>query len=753
MIRHRPAGRGHAYLLEPDQRVPVIPVAGEPVELRATTRGEVAPPIVDLWVDGARSAHAMEPAPVSDGTAPRSSEGHLAAAANGRVAPGLRAWRCVLPPMGAGTRLRYRFRSGDRPGDPVRPTRVHRVTVAGWVTGAGRLAVDGPAQRIVDGSVEWLVADGVAHRVRFAMRLTPGSHVVGFGERFDTIDQAGRRLDAVVFEQYKAQGARTYLPVPFAIVVGPRGEPAWGFHVRTSARTWYDVGATDPARLTVEVALDPWADGPVEVAVALYGGTPRDVLRAFLDEIGAPVVPPDWILRPWLSGNEWNTDARIRREVQRSLDEGIPVGVVVIEAWADESTFVAFRDARYEVHPDGAPHRLADFTFPPDGAWPDPKGLVDWLHERDVRVLLWQIPLVKARQPAGSQARADQEALIARGFAVREADGRPYRNRGWWFPGAVLPDWTNPDARAWWLAKRRYLVDEVGVDGFKTDGGEHAWGDELRYSDGSRGVTANNRFANGFAAAYHELLRASGRDGVTFSRAGFTGAGATPAHWAGDEDSTWDAFRASVMAGITAGASGVFFWGWDLAGFSGEIPDAELYLRAAAMAAFCPIMQLHSEYNHHRTPSRDRTPWNIAERTGDPRALTIYRDLARLRDELVPYLAEEGRRAVAARVPLMRGLWFDWPDDPEVWAHPFQYLLGDRLLVAPVVEPGRTAWPVYLPEGTWVDAWTDEVIVGGRVVEREVPLDRIPVFRRGAEPDPRLDPIRAAGRGPGQVEG
>ena len=398
----------------------------------------------------------------------------------------------------------------------------------------------------------------------------------------------------------------------------------------------------------------------------------------------------------------------------------------MIEAWADESTFTIWRDAQYAVHADGAPHRLADFTFPADGAWPDPKGMVDWLHANGVRLLLWQIPLIKARQPAASQARADQDALIARGFAVREADGRPYRNRGWWFPGSVLPDWTNPDARAWWLAKRRYLVEELGVDGFKTDGGEHAWGDELRYADGSRGVTGNNRWANAFPAAYHELLRAAGRDdGLTFSRAGFTGAGSTPAHWAGDEDSTWEAYRASVTAGITAGASGVFTWGWDLAGFSGEIPDAELYLRSAAMAAFCPIMQLHSEYNHHRVPSRDRTPWNIAERHGDPRVLTTYRAFARLREALVPYLVEEGRRAVAERVPLMRGLWFDWPDDPAVWAHPFQYLLGDRLLVAPVVEPGATTWPVYLPAGTWVDAWTGETLDGGTTVACEAPLDRI----------------------------
>jgi len=212
-----------------------------------------------------------------------------------------------------------------------------------------------------------------------------------------------------------------------------------------------------------------------------------------------------------------------------------------------------------------------------------------------------------------------------------------------------------------------------------------------------------------------------------------------PAHWAGDEASTWAGFRASITAGITAGASGVFFWGWDLGGFSGEIPDAELYLRAAAMATFCPILQYHSEYNHHRRPSRDRTPWNIAERTGDPRVLPGYRTLARLRDRLVPYLANEAQRSVQQRVPLMRALCFDWPDDERIWESPHQYLLGDSLLVAPVVEPGIEEWPVYLPDGAWKDVWTGEDLAGGQVVTRPAPLGRIPVFRRGS--DPLLDGI------------
>jgi alpha-glucosidase (family GH31 glycosyl hydrolase) len=729
VIRHRPFGLGHPYRLEPDQRVPTIPIAGEAFELRATTDRAVRAVQVELELAGKRRRlSARHAAPES--TVATSAAGHLAAAASGKEASDRRSWVVRPDPLPFGTGLRYRFLAKRR--GRGQQTAWYSVVPARWHDEGGRLAVnspagdDGLAGRLIPGSLAWLIAEAGALRVRFALRLDAGDHVVGFGERFDTVDQRGKQLDAVVFEQYKQQGARTYLPMPFAIVVGRDG---WGFHVATSRRTWFDVAQTDSNRLWVEVALDPDQRNPL-VQVELFRGSPADVLGAFLERTGRPKLPPDWIFHPWMSGNEWNTQARVMTEVERSQREGIPAGVVVIEAWSDESTFAAFRDAKYRIHRDGAPHHLRDFRFPADGAWPDPKHMVDELHARGLKVLLWQVPLVKTHPPPTSQARCDRDVMLRRGYAVREADGRPYRNRGWWFPRALLPDFTSPQARKWWLAKRRYLVEEVGIDGFKTDGGEHAWGDDLRYADGSRGDAGNNRYPVAYAGAYHQLLAELGRDGITFSRAGFTGSAAYPCHWAGDEDSTWEAFRASITAGLTAGASGIFFWGWDLAGFSGEIPTAELYLRAAAMACFCPIMQYHSEYNHHRQPSRDRTPWNIQERTGDSRVVPIYRRFAQLREAMVPYLIEQARLAIETSRPLMRALFFEAPADPEIWNWPYQYLLGDDLLVAPVVQPGTQTWRIFLPAGKWVDAWTGSVHAGPTTVDRAVPLEEIPVYVR-----------------------
>jgi alpha-glucosidase (family GH31 glycosyl hydrolase) len=727
LIRHRPTGRGHPYLVEPDQRVPVRPSSGEPFELRATT-AQGAPDVqVEVVVAGERQLlqasrrGAAVPEVLGDYgvPAPRVEEGHLSdAVARLGERRGRESWSVVVPGLQEGQRAQYRFWSEGR------KTRWFSVESTVWRNDGGELAVvadrDDLNGRIVANSVEWLAAGGRSYKLRFALKLEAGERVVGFGERFNGLDQRGKLVDNAVFDQYKGQGARSYMPMPFAIVVGG----SFGFHLDTGRRARFDVGVSRPDAMLVEVDLEPGEVRPA-LTLRLFAGSPAAVLSRFLDDVGRPPVPPDWIYRLWMSGNEWGSQARVLEEVDRSELLGIPIGAIVIEAWSDEETFVAFNGAQYEVHRDGAPHRLSDFTFPADGPWPDPKGMVDDLHARDIKVLLWQIPLVKVHR---GQARADRETMVKRGYCVQRADGKPYRNRGWWFPGALLPDFTNPAARAWWTEKRRYLLEDVGIDGFKTDGGEHAWGSDLVYADGTHGGETNNRYPVIYAGAYHDLMRSAGVDAITFSRAGFTGSSAVPCHWAGDEDSTWEAYRASISAGLTAGACGVFFWSWDLAGFSGPVPEPELYLRAAATAALCPIMQYHSEYNHHRKPSRDRTPWNVAAQTESSSVVPLFRRFVQLRERLVPYLNDQANRCVASGKPLMRALFFEVGNDERIWDFSHQYFLGDDILVAPVTEPGVRSLSVYIPPGKWVDPWGRRTLLGPAIIEQQAPMDEIPVF-------------------------
>ena len=213
------------------------------------------------------------------------------------------------------------------------------------------------------------------------------------------------------------------------------------------------------------------------------------------------------------------------------------------------------------------------------------------------------------------------------------------------------------------------------------------------------------------------------------------GAQTRPAHWAGDQLSTFSELQAQLRAGISAGLSGILFWGFDIGGFAGPIPTAELYLRATALACFCPIMQWHSEprggqYGGMRVENNDRSPWNLAQRLGDPRVLSLGIRFARLRESLRPYLWQEAQACVRDARPLMAHLCLDWPEDAVALSTHDQFMLGRELMVAPVVEEGQTSRRVYLPEGVWEDFFTGRRHSGNQTLLADAPLERIPVFRR-----------------------
>ncbi len=735
MIRHRPFGSEHPYAATLDQRTPTIPEVGQQVTLGVLAAADVT--AVTCWwtehtADGATTTSELALSrQVPDGEAMAEhtgGEGHLAAAQAKSGRRGGHPWQVQTPPVRADVQYSYRFTAVNEHG-VQRKSRPYTVQPVQWSPDGLGSSLNLESDRLVGGSVAWRRSATGVDRVRFALRLEPGERVVGFGERFDRLDQRGHALDAVVFEQYKSQAAhgRTYLPMPFAHVTSEQG-PGWGFHVRTSRRSWYDIGACDAGQLAIEVEL---AGTPVvALDVGIYHGSPTEVLDAFLTEVGRPEELPDWVFRLWASGNEWNTQDLVMARMDSHREHDIPVGAVVIEAWSDEEGITIFRDATYEVNADGKAHTAINFTY--HGAWPDPAGMIAELHRRGIKVILWQIPLQKMRPHPQGQARADAQAMIDEGHAVLESDGRPYRNRGWWFPQALMPDLSVQRTRDWWTEKRRYLITDLDVDGFKTDGGEHAWGHDLHYADGRSGDKGNNLFPVHYARAFGDLLRSAGKPPVTFSRAGFTGTQAHGIIWAGDENSTWDAFTASITAGLTASACGILYWGWDLAGFSGPVPDPELYLRAAAAATFMPVMQYHSEFNHHRPPLRDRTPWHIQGTSGDDRVLPVFRQFSQLREALVPYLADQARRTIQSAKPLMRALFFDHPEDPTIWNHPHQYMLGDDLLINPVTAPDQHEWTTYLPAGDWVDIWTGNAITGPALHTRAVPITEIPVYCRAA---------------------
>jgi len=563
--------------------------------------------------------------------------------------------------------------------------------------------------------------NGNVRKLRINFALAENERLYGMGERFSRMEFRGCELDNYVFNQYKDQGFRTYLPVP--VVYSSAG---YGLYLGGSLYSVFRFGSTASDLMQIEADI---ASDRQSAAFWLFGGGPLELVGTFAELAGKPKLPPKWAFGPWMSSNNWDSEREVNEQLERTARHAIPSTVMVLEQWSDESSFYVFNDAGYEERSGGDRFTYDDFMFPEWGRWPDPRGMVERIHGQGIRLLLWQAPVMKFMDGvAHAQRDEDERYMVEQGFAVRQGDGSPYRIPDYeWFRGSLVPDFTNPAASEWWLGKRQYLLDELGIDGFKTDGGECVYGSELRFHDGRGGAEMRNEYPNLYIGAFHAFADRFVEGGaITFSRAGYTGAQATPLHWAGDEKSTFEAFRSTIVAGLSCGMSGIPFWGWDLGGFSGDVPTAELYVRSAAMAAFCPVMQYHAESKGQF--NMDRTPWNIAERTGRPEVLGLYKRFADIRMNLLPYIWEQARVSAATGVPLIRAMRLHYPDDERFAELATQYLFGDNLLVAPVTEEGATSAEVHFPEGRWLSLFDPEIEEGGRTKTVAADWTQIPVY-------------------------
>lgn len=545
-------------------------------------------------------------------------------------------------------------------------------------------------------------ADGRVVRVEMELSLACG-HILGTGERFDAVERTGRASNCRVVEKFTHQGEYTYLPIPFFVT-----EKGFGWYRQSDIPVELDFSGPTVFRQETE--------GTTLTCDMLWFGTPERVLRSFLNSTGRPALPPEWAFGVWISANGWNSDAEVDAQLTALQRCNYPASVMVLEQWSDEQTF-------YHWHPTH---------------WRDPAAMVRRVRDAGLHLVLWQIPVIKCEKNGkpGEALQNDIREATEKGYAVGSADGSPYHITENWFVDSMLLDFTNPDAVRWWFAKRKPLL-EMGVEGFKTDGGEFLYEKAAHLHNGATGLAAHNLYPMQYETAYRDFMKENGVNGVTFSRAGYVGAQTCPIHWAGDQTSEWSELQSQLYAGISAGLSGVLYWSFDIGGFAGPIPDAELYLRATAMGCFCPVMQWHAEPRGGQFAGglgeayvNDRSPWNLAEKMHDDRVLTVACDFARTREALRPYLWRETQYCAEHTRPMMAHLCLDYPDDPHAFAVQDEYLLGRELLVAPLTRKGEDTRAVYLPAGTWTDYFTGETHTGPCEMRVSCPLTRIPAYWR-----------------------
>lgn len=541
----------------------------------------------------------------------------------------------------------------------------------------------------------------------------------GFGEKYNKINQKGNEVINKVQEQFCFQNDKTYAPNPFFFT-----DTGFGLYLDTNEITSFKFNED-----SVEVSLNK------DTNIVVFIGEPKEIISEYMSLFEKTVLPPSWAFGIWISANRWNNQKEALEQIDKLKKYDFPASVIVLEAWSDEATFYIFNGAEYEEKENNEAFSYDDFDFS-NSVWPNPKEMINELHKAGLHLLLWQVPVYKKQgsdEIINKQNDLDKEYVIKNKLCVMNSDDSAYEiPEGHWFSGSLIPDFTNNETIKHWFGSRQYLLD-IGVDGFKTDGGEFIYSDEIKFSDGSKGAEGCNRYPLDYTKAYHNFI---GEQRVLFSRSSYAGSHTVPIHWAGDQQSQNSELKHALLAGLSAGLSGMIFWGFDLAGFAGPLPTLDLYRRATQMACFTPIMQWHSEpdggqfkeiMSGGNETNNERSPWNMAEVYNCPEFIDEMRFYHKLHDSLRPYIEYNAKLCVENNRPMMRALIYDYPIDSETINIEDEYMFGDALLVCPLLEENAKQRQVYLPAGNWIGLFDKKEYKGNSRIIVNMD-DKIPVF-------------------------
>jgi alpha-glucosidase len=555
--------------------------------------------------------------------------------------------------------------------------------------------------------------------VAASKKLGFDEHFYGLGEKAARLDK--RRSFFVNWNSdtpgYTEGKDPIYQTIPFYL--GLQHGAAYGIFFDNSYRSYFDFGRSSQRRA--------WfgAEGGEINYYFFYGPAIKKVLSRYADLTGHMPMPPMWTLGNQQSRWSYYPDTMVEEVVRQYRERDLPLDVVHLDIDYMQS---------YRV-----------FTFD-TSRFPNPKELTDKLARQGVKLIVIVDPGVKYQPPArntaaGKSPNPELEAQNQRYYVFDEGLAKKYfqhRQNGALFipkvwPGdSVFVDYTLPEARRWWGDLHRAYLDN-GVAGIWNDMNEPSdfvdqsgknQMDVVSYDEGENSTHAKNR--NVFAllearATYEGLqrLRPSQRPYV-ITRAAYAGIQRYSTMWTGDTNSTWDALALNVPMFTSLGLSGEPFVGSDVGGFIGR-GNGELLVRAYQISFLAPFCR-----NHKVIDGYDQEPWRFGKAYED-----IIRKYLKLRYQLLPFLYTTLEEAHRTGVPLFRPVMLNYQGDENTYNLDDEFMIGEDLLVAPIVKPDVTARLVYLPKGTWYDYWTNKKYEGGNMISVAAPLETVPMFVRG----------------------
>jgi alpha-glucosidase len=441
-------------------------------------------------------------------------------------------------------------------------------------------------------------------------------------------------------------------------------------------------------------------------------------------------LPPLWALGNQQSRWSYYPDTMVEEVVRQYRERDLPLDVIHLD--------IDYMRG-YRV-----------FTFDQQ-RFPNPKALADKLGQQGVKLVTIVDPGVKhePRASGSDQRYFVFEQGLEKNYFQRRSNGDLFVPRVW--PGeSVFVDYTLPEARRWWGDLHRVYTDN-GIAGIWNDMNEPSdfvdqtgknQLDVVSYDEGEKSTHAKNR--NTFAllmsrATYEglERLRPDQRPYV-ITRAAYAGIQRYATMWTGDTNSTWEALALNVPMFTSIGLSGEPFVGSDVGGFIGR-GNGELLVRSYQVGFLAPFCR-----NHKVVDGYDQEPWRFGKYYED-----IIRKYLKLRYELLPFLYTTLEEAHRTGVPLFRPLLLNYQEDTNTYNLDDQFMIGEDLLVAPILKPDVTKRLVYLPAGTWYDYWTNKKHTGGTMITVDAPLETVPMFVRAGAMIPTAPPRNYVGEKPG----
>ncbi|NGT56918.1 DUF4968 domain-containing protein [Clostridium perfringens] len=486
-----------------------------------------------------------------------------------------------------------------------------------------------------------------------------------------------------------------YKTIPFYVAL--KEEATYGIFFDNSFRSYFDMGKEMGDRIFF---------GAIGGQIQYYfipGENIKEVVKNYTALTGRMEMPPLWSLGYQQCRFSYFSQEEVRELVKTFEEKDIPLDVVYLDIdYMDGFRVMTFKTPNFD----------------------DAAGLISELKEKGIRTITIIDPGVKVDEEYDVFKRGKEGNHF-----TKKLDGEMFIGAVW--PGdSAFPDFSNKDCREWWKSELKKFISEHGMDGIWNDMNEpcvfnndHKTMLESCLHNSDNGVIEHKEFHNRYGFEMSRCSKEAQEElhpnerGFSMTRATYAGGQRYSSVWTGDNMSLWSQMRMSISMNANLGISGFSFVGNDVSGF-GLDSSEELFIRWMEMGPFIPIFR-----NHSNMYTRRQEPWAFG-----PRAEKIAKKSIELRYELLPYIYDLYYISHKEGLPIFRPMIMEYEKDMNLLNMREQFMLGENMIVAPVLYEGERSKTVYLPKGIWFNYFTMEKLQGGKWYKLPCELDEILVF-------------------------